>query len=179
MVIMAEPLTTASFEVEAWEPGRRQVPQLFILSAGAVLITTAVAKVWSALGNSKFLEVVDPIVGIKFGHLMLAVGLAELVTALVCFFSKRQTLALALVAWISTNFVGYRLGLWWLDWHRPGSCLGNLTDALHISPHVANNFMKAVLGYLLVGSYGLLAWKWLQERRTGTAGNMLDPAPNP
>jgi hypothetical protein len=48
---------------------------------------------------------------------MLVVGAAEIVIAAICFFSKRQTLALGLVGWISTSFVIYRLGglasIWW------------------------------------------------------------------
>jgi hypothetical protein len=136
----------------------------YVLSAGAILILTGAAKVWSGLGNSKLLAVIDPIVGIKFGQLMLMVGLAEVAIALVCFFSKRKTLALGLVAWLSTNFVVYRLGLWWMHWHRPCGCLGNLTDALHISPQTADNIMKVVLAYLLIGSYGLLIWQWKSSR---------------
>lgn len=136
----------------------------FVLSAGAILAITGVAKAWSGLGNSKFLAVVDPILGIKFGQLMLLVGLAEVLIALVCFFRNRQAFALGLVAWLSTGFVIYRLGLWWMNWHRPCNCLGNLTDALHISPQVADNIMKAVLAYLLIGSYGLLFWQWRKSR---------------
>ena len=132
----------------------------FILSAGVILAITGVAKVWSGLGNSKFLAVVDPIIGIKFGFLMLVVGVAEIVVAAFCFFSKRQTLALGLVAWMSTNFVVYRFGLWLMDWKKPCSCLGNLTDALHISPQTADNITKVLLAYLLIGSYGFLIWRW-------------------
>ena len=140
----------------------------FIVSAGLILALTGIAKVWSGLGNSKLLAVADPIIGIQFGHLMLAVGLAEIVIALVCFFSKRQTVALGLVAWLATNFVFYRLGLWWVDWHRPCSCLGNLTDALHVSPQTADTAMKIILGYLLIGSYGTLFWLWRQNRHNPT-----------
>ncbi|HEX5221421.1 MAG TPA: MauE/DoxX family redox-associated membrane protein [Verrucomicrobiae bacterium] len=136
----------------------------FRISAGAILIATGIAKIWSGLGSSKFLILVDPIVGVKFGQLMLMVGLAEIVIALLCFFSKRQTLALGLVAWISTNFVVYRLGLWWMGWKKPCSCLGNLTDALHISPQTADNIMKVVLAYLFIGSYVLLFREWLDVR---------------
>jgi hypothetical protein len=139
------------------------IPKWFMLSAGSILAVTGIAKVWSALGSSKVLAVADPITGLKFGHLMLAVGVAETLIALVCFFSKRQTLPLALVAWLTTNFVVYRLGLWWMGWHRPCNCLGNLTDALHISPQVADNIMKGILAYLLVGSYALLFREWRQQ----------------
>jgi hypothetical protein len=155
---------TAKQMVVLKEAKDNSVPEWFALSAGAILATSGIAKVWSGLGSSKFLAVVDPIIGIKFGQLMSLVGLVEIVIALVCFFSKRQILALTLVAWISTNFAVYRLGLWWMNWHRPCNCLGNLTDALHISPQTADNIMKVVLAYLLIGSYGLLFLHWRCNR---------------
>ena len=132
----------------------------FVLSAGAILTITGVAKIWSAFGSSKLLAVIDPIFSVQFGQLFLGVGAVEIGIALVCFFGKRQALDLMLVAWLSTGFALYRLGLWWMDWHRPCSCLGNLTDALHISPQAADNIMKMVLAYLLIGSCGLLFWNW-------------------
>jgi hypothetical protein len=143
-----------------------------LITAGAILALAGFAKIWSGLGNSRFLAMVDPIIGIKFGQLMLAVGVAEIVIAAVCFFSKRQTLALGLVAWISTNFVVYRLGLWWMNWHRPCSCLGSLTDALHISPQTADNIMKVLLAYMLIGSYGLLVWQWHQSKSRIVGGGL-------
>lgn len=140
------------------------VSKWFVLSAGFMLSITGIAKVWSGLANTNLLVVADPIIGLKFGDLMLAVGFVEVVIALVCFFSKRQTLGLALVAWICTSFLMYRLGLWWIDWQRPCACLGNLTDALHVTPQTADNIMRVVLAYLLIGSYGMLAWAWRQHR---------------
>lgn len=152
-------------QLPMFEGQLKKLSQWFILSAGAVLAITGIAKIWSGLGNSKFLALADPIVGLKFGQLMIVVGAAEIAIALVCFFSKRHILALSFVAWISSGFVLYRLGLWWMDWHRPCSCLGNLTDAIHISPQIADGFMKVILGYLLIGSYGLLAWQWWRHRK--------------
>lgn len=138
----------------------------FILTAGVILAVTGAAKIWSALGTSKFLAAVDPILGLKFGQLLLAVGLAEIAVALVCCFSRRQTLALGLIAWLATNFLVYRVGLWWMDWKRPCGCLGNLTDALHLSPQAAENIMKVLLAYLLIGSCGLVIWRWRQRRNS-------------
>jgi hypothetical protein len=149
-------MTTAAHH----ERGGKTLAEWFILTAGGVLAVTGAAKIWTGLGDSKFLAVVDPIIGVKFGPLMLAVGMAEIAVALVCFLSKRQGLALGLVAWLATNFLVYRVGLGWMDWHRPCNCLGNLTDALHISPQAADNVMKVILAYLLVGSLGLLIWRW-------------------
>jgi hypothetical protein len=138
---------------------------IFALSASLLLATAAVAKIWSALGSARLLAVADPIVGISFKHLMLGVGIAEISVAAVCLFRKFEQLAETLIAWMATNFLLYRIGLWWMDWHRPCACLGNLTDALHISPVLADNIMKVVLAYLLIGSYGLLFWEWRQRRK--------------
>ena len=139
--------------IEIRKRARSSLSRHFILSAAAILAITGAAKVWSAFGNSKLLAVADPIIGIQFGHLMLAVGMGEIVVALFCFFGKSQKLALGLVAWLATNFLLYRLGLWWVGYHKPCSCLGNLTDALHISPETADTAMKITLGYLLIGSF--------------------------
>ena len=173
---MGEAITSEALEVG--ERTGSSFPNRFVLSAGATLAITGIAKIWSTLGNAKMLAVADPITGISFRWLLLAVGAAELVIALVCFFSKRQTLALGLVAWICINFLVYRLGLWWMDWHRPCSCLGNLTDALHIPPQLADNVMKVVLAYLLVGSYGMLLWRWRRQPipLTATAPEVVNSA---
>ena len=156
-----------AIESKAVEIGRR-LSQWFIASSGVILSATGIVKVWSAFGNSKLLSVADPIFGTEFKHLMLVVGMAEIVIALICFFGKQQKLALGLVAWLATNFVFYRLGLWWMDWHRPCSCLGNLTNALHIPPQTADSAMKIILGYLMVGSYTALFWFWRKRRRNPT-----------
>jgi hypothetical protein len=143
------------------------------------LLITGFAKVRSAFGESKLLAIPDPIIGVQFGQLFLVVGPAEIVIALVCFFSKRQTLALLLVAWLSSGFALYRLGLWWLGWKKPCSCLGNLTDALHISPQVADNIIKVLLVYLIIGSYGLLVWRWRMGRSPGNGSDTSPSFPLP
>lgn len=155
--------------VKRGEMARGKLVQWFNVSAGVILAITGIAKACSGLGISKFLAVADPIIGIQFGHLMLVVGILEIAIALVCFCSKQRSMALGLVAWLSTNFVFYRLGLWWMDWHRPCSCLGNLTDALHLSPQIADTVMKIILGYLLVGSYASLFWIWRHNRQLSAA----------
>ena len=105
-------VATGSEGSEGWE--RRNRPALatwFIVSAAVVLAVTGAAKVWTAFAPTKVLAVADPITGVSFGHLMLAVGVLELVIASICLFAKSQTLKLGLIAWLATNFVVYRLGL--------------------------------------------------------------------
>jgi len=142
-------------------------PKWLVLSFGLILFVTGIAKIWSSFGSSKFLATPDPIVGISFAHLMLSAGLLELGIAFICWRCKSIKLAAYLVVWLSTTFLGYRLGIWWMHWKRPCGCLGNLTDALHIPPHTADTAMKIILAYLLIGSYASLFWIWRQRRKGG------------
>ena len=140
---------------------------IFIYIAGTMLFITAVAKFVSSAGSARILQNPDPILGISFRHVFWIVGAFELFVALVCFFSKQISLGAGLVAWLSTSFLFYRLGLVLIGYHLPCSCLGNLTDALHIPPQAADTAMKIILAYLLIGSYATLFWLWRQKRRLG------------
>jgi hypothetical protein len=146
---------------------RRQ--EWFIKSAGLVLAITGFAKVLSAIGHARALDTADPLVGISFRLLLLLVGQAEVLVAFFCLFTQRRSLSLAAVAWLSTNFLVYRLGLWFIGWHKPCACMGSLTEMLHLSPQAADNIMKVVLAYLLVGSYAILIQQWRQSRGTKLA----------
>ena len=136
----------------------------FVKSAGVLLAVTGPAKALSAVGSARALEAADPLTGMPFRQLLLLVGLAELLIAFFCLFTERWRFSLLAVACISTDFLLYRLGLWFIGWHRPCGCMGSLTDMLHISPRAADVIMKLVLAYLLLGSYGGLLWKWRRER---------------
>jgi hypothetical protein len=144
---------------------QKKLIRYFIYSAGLLLLTTGAAKIISACGRVRILQTPDPVLAISLQNLFWVVGSLELAVALVCFFAKRVRLQVGLVAWLATNFVFYRLGLFWIGYHKPCSCLGNLTDALHIPPQIANTVMKIILGYLLIGSYATLFWLWRQKRK--------------
>ena len=133
---------------------------------------TGAAKVYSSFGTAKVLAMADPIAGISFRDLLLAVGIVELLIARLCVLGGNPKLATAMVAGLGTSFLVYRVGLWFIGWHRPCGCMGSLTDMLHISPRAADNIMKVLLAYLLVGSYAIVLWQWRRERATRGA-----PAP--
>ena len=86
------------------------------------------------------------------------------------------------IAFLATNLAVYRSALWFIGWHRPCNCLGNLADALHVPPQVADNVMKGVLAYLLIGSYGTLFWLWRQKSKavaTSAPSGTSAPPPAP
>ena len=145
-----------------------RVIRTVICSAGVILLITGVAKLVSSFGNARILQYPDPILCISFRQVLLIVGTIELIIALACFYGKQTGLQAALIAWLATNFLVYRLGLTWVDYQKPCSCLGNLTEALHIPPQTANSLMRIILGYLLMSSYSTLFWLWRKHKK-GTA----------
>jgi len=136
-----------------------------LLASGAALALTGLAKVLSAVVPAPALTVPDPLFGIPFHRLLAVVGVAELLIAYFCLFTEKCQFSLLAVAWLATSFVAYRLGLWFMGWHRPCGCLGSLTALLHIPTGVADNIMKVVLAFLLIGSYTTLVRRWTQEKR--------------
>ena len=141
----------------------------FIKSAGIVLSITGIAKAFSATGPARALDIADPLIGIKFRDLLLLVGLTELLIAFFCLFTDKRQFSLLAVAWISGNFLVYRLGLWFIGWHWPCGCMGSLSDVLHISPAAGDTIMKLVLAYLLAGSYSTLLRQWRKDRAARSA----------
>ena len=147
------------------EARRAALARWFCLSAGLILLVTGLAKVLSTLGVNRMLDVADPVFGLNFRHLFMAVGLLEFAAAfLILLTDLRPRLKLLLIAWLSTNFVLYRAGLWLMDWHRPCNCLGTLTDFLHLSPTTADWMVKAALAYMVFGGYGLLFQDFIGAR---------------
>lgn len=151
-----------------------KIARLFVYSAAIILLLTAAAKFISSAGQAKMLLQRDPLTGFQFRDLFRIVGGIEVAVALVCCFGKRIWLPAGLVAWLTTSFLGYRLGLSWTGYHRPCSCLGNLTDALRISPQTADMAMKIILAYLLIGSYASLFWFWRQKRKAPPAAHLSE-----
>lgn len=137
----------------------------FLRVSGVALCATGAAKVLSGFGTSPLLDWDDPLFGIRFRYLMLVVGTVEIAVAFMCQFVRTWPLSPIALAWLATSFVAYRLGLRLVGYNGACSCLGTLTDALHISGRMADNIMKGVLAYLLVGSYWLLLRFWREGRK--------------
>jgi hypothetical protein len=127
----------------------------FLVVAGIILAVTGFAKLFTVTGDTTLLQVADPIFGVEFRYLMAAVGMLELIIAGLCFFSKNETLNTLMVAWLASGFLLYRIGIRALDWERPCGCLGSLTDIFQLSPQTADRIAIGLLGFLLVGSYGV------------------------
>jgi hypothetical protein len=150
-----------------------QMARLFIVSAALVFMVAGVSKFINSAGHSRILLEHDPVVGLTFKYLTRAVGGVEVAVALVCVFGGRILLQAGLLAWLATTFLAYRLGLVWIGYQKSCSCLGSLPSALHIPPQIADNVMKFILAYLIIGSYGILFHRWWNHRNIKAGGSAL------
>lgn len=156
---------------------KKKLTRLFIFSAGAILMATALAKFVSSSGSAPILEAQDPVLPIPIRYLFALVGAVETGVVGACFLSKRRWIPTALVAWLSTGFVLYRLGLVWVGYHGHCPCLGNVTDALHLSPFVVDWTMRFIVLYLLAGSYTTLCWHLQRMRKARLLQHKRVPTP--
>lgn len=153
-----------------------KIERWFFNLAAAALLLTAAAKVISSAGHGKILLSLDPVTGLQFRDLLRIVGGIEAAVALVCIFNRKSWLRAGLVAWLATNFLIYRIALRILGYHKPCTCLGNLTDGLNISPEITDIAMKLVLVYLLIGSYTILVLLLKWKRKSDYSSPAADAA---
>jgi hypothetical protein len=136
-----------------------KLDRLYIYSAASLVLMTGLAKIVSASGDAGILGRHDPVFGMPFRVLFWATGLIEIAVAVACLFLlKRVGVSALLLCWLSTGFLLYRVGLYFIGYRKPCPCLGTITDAIHISPSTADLAMKVVFLYLLVGSYTTLIY---------------------
>ena len=141
--------------------GENRYTVWFLRTAALLLLVTGVAKLLSGFGGARILAMQDPIIGVSFRKLLPLVGLFEMAAAFACFSPRVQPrFKLAVVAWMATNFLVYRIGLWCVGWHHPCGCMGSLAGVLHLSDPAADRIMKGVLAYLLVGSLLFAFPRW-------------------
>lgn len=137
----------------------KRLVTFFIYSSATVLFITSIAKLVSIFGKAGILDQPDPILSIQTRTLLVAVAILEIGVCIFLFCSEKVFAKIASIAWLASCFLVYRLGLALVGSNECG-CLGNLTDALHISPQTANDILKALVAYLLIGAYGLMIWQW-------------------
>lgn len=136
----------------------------YIKSVAVLFFIFSMAKFVTLGANIPLLDLSDPIFLLKNRYLLLLVAITEFLVAVLCILNKEPRIQITAIAWLSTNFMLYRIGLFMLGDLRHCACLGNFADALYISPQVADGIVKVALAYLLIGSHGLLIWEWRRRR---------------
>ena len=141
----------------------------FILSAGGILMAAAVERFLVVAGNAQVLDLPEPVMGIPLRYSVLLVGALELAVALICLFGRQTGLQLGWLAWLATNYFVYRIGLLAMGYHWQGTCIGSLTDPLHLARGTVGMIVSFLPVYLLLGSYAALGQLWWAGRRAKAA----------
>jgi len=136
----------------------------FIHSAGGILLAATLIRFVIAAGNAQIMVLPDPMLGIPLRYAVLLVGGLELVVALICLFGKRVGLQLGWLAWLGTNYVVFWIGLIWQHFSPQGTCIGSLTDPLHLSRGLTGYILQFLAFGLALGSYAALLQLWLAKR---------------
>jgi hypothetical protein len=101
--------------------------ELFRWSAIVILLVTAAAKLLGATGRAAILDLPDPLFGLATRQLIVGVAFVELILATVLLLPlqpQRQFLGLA---WLTSNFLLYRVALAVSHPDKHCPCLGTWT----------------------------------------------------
>jgi hypothetical protein len=160
---------------------------LFIKSAGAVLLAAALTRFLIAASNAQVMAVPDPMLGIPLRHAVIGVGAFELVVALICLFGRSVGLQLGWLAWLGTNYIVVWIGLLAMHIHPQATCIGSLTDPLRLYQGRTGDILQFIPVCLALGSYAAVVIFWfsadarmarqagarqIAARRDATAGLM-------
>ena len=141
----------------------------FIYSAGAILLMAACLRFDIALGTAQVLGTPEPVLGIPLRQAILLAGCVETFVALICLFSGQVSLQIALLAWITACFLGFQGSLITMHYRQQGTCIGTLTDPLHLADGITGAVLKFIPFYLLIGSYVAMIRLWLAARKAEAA----------
>jgi hypothetical protein len=127
---------------------------LFAISVGILSFTSSL-KVWTLLTALDSLVVPDPLFTFLSGfQLIILVAILELIVVFILIVSRSTSIKLFSLAWLSTAFLAYRIGLYIIGHAENCSCAGGpetwlalgLGDSIELS-------MKLGLAYMLISSY--------------------------
>jgi hypothetical protein len=137
---------------------------IFTNSAAALLLAAASALFLINLTGPVHLVLPrDPITGISLRYLFWTFGAIAVLVAFLCLFSERPARSVPWVAWLATNFLIYRIGLYVEGCHSLTGFLACVTYAFGVPAKAASVLVDVAFGYLLAGSYALLLWSWVRR----------------
>ena len=116
----------------------------FYKSAAALLLLTALAKLYSSAGSAKILGVQDQLLHLGYRPLMILAAVVEVAVAVSLLGSSRDLRRSLVLLWLSGNFIAYHLGNYLLGIHTC-PCLGRLADRLPLPRGAADITLQVLV----------------------------------
>jgi DNA-directed RNA polymerase subunit RPC12/RpoP len=137
----------------------------FVYSAGGILLAAALIRFVIAAGNAPVMALPEPTLGIPLRYAVLVIGAIEAAVALYSLFGSQTALQVAWLGWLTANFVFFRFLLLLVRSHPQATCIGSLTDPLHLSRGMPGLIMTGALLYFLLGScVASVNLLWLEDQ---------------
>jgi hypothetical protein len=125
---------------------------VYTRSAAGLLLLAALSKIYSTMGSAKILDLPEQLLPLNNRQTLGLVGLIELAIVIIVVLGRSEKVKLMLLAWLSANFILYRLGAALLTVGKPCPCLGSITEKLPLKPATIDHILTAVVLYLFCGS---------------------------
>lgn len=135
----------------------------FYKFAGALLLLTALAKLYSSGGSAKILQVQDQLFHLGYRPVLILAALVEIPVAVFLLKSRSDLRRSLVLLWLSSNFIAYRLGNYLLGIHTC-PCLGQLADRLPLPRGLVDIFLVVLVLWWFAGSLGSFWRLWASER---------------
>jgi DNA-directed RNA polymerase subunit RPC12/RpoP len=132
-------------------------PEGITLVVSGLLLFSGVVHMACSFRESQTLDILDPIFLIPFRYMILVVGWIEIGLAYLYLFTQRRLLFFRLMSVLLFIVAVYRIGLLAIGWYHPYVFVGPLTEALAISPRMADVLLMGAIA-LLTAVSGAVAW---------------------
>jgi hypothetical protein len=116
-------------------------------SAGGLLAITGVLKGIMLFGGDEVLTINDPIFGLPVRVVIFLAAVAEVAIGVLVVRRPTGPTPLLLMAILTALIAAYRFGLYYLDYHKPCTCLGQLTSMLGLSESTADKISLSILAF--------------------------------
>ncbi len=131
----------------------------FFNSSAAILVLAGAAKLYSATGTARVLEVQDQMLHLGYRPLMVSAGVVEMAVAALLLTSRSDFKRSLVLLWLSGNFLFYHWGSQLLGFHTC-PCLGHLTDRLPLPPGLAEVILQVLALFWFLTSLERLWRDW-------------------
>jgi hypothetical protein len=144
----------------------QRLDRFFVRSAAALLLCMATALFVSNSFEkiADLIPIREPLLGLELPKFYWILGALCVAVSLPCLFSANPRGAVPWLAWLASNFLVWRAGLYWSGAHTLAGYLGSFSNAFAVPPWTASVILDVVIGYLVIGSCLLLLWPVVAKR---------------
>ena len=131
---------------------------IFIRITTGILVVTATAKLFSAMGDVPILSKSTAVfAALTYRQILVLAAMFEGGVAAFLLSDRTEHSKTLAILWASSIIGIYRFGSWLIQPDVPCPCLGNLTGWIGLSPKSADRISLIMLLFMLLGSFVILA----------------------